>query len=167
MSRRHELADDQWKLIEPLLPRNKPRRGRPWADHRTVLNGIFWILKTGAPWRDVPERYGPWLTVYKRFYRWQADGTLDRMLEALQIRLDAKGYIDWDLWAVDGSSVRAHRCAAGAQKGGIPESRTTTHWVAHEAVSEPKSIRLLTATAYPSRSKSRPDRPMSPSTSKT
>ena len=71
---------------------------------------------TGAPWRDLPERYGKWGSVYHRFNRWKKDGTIERILKALRIRLDKNGYIDWDLWCVDGSNVRASRAAAGASK---------------------------------------------------
>src|ERR1044071_9641813 len=65
---RHELTDQQWEQLRPLLPPQKPPTGRPAADHRRILNGILWLLRTGAPWRDLPERYGPWQTVASRFY---------------------------------------------------------------------------------------------------
>lgn len=81
---RYELSDEQWDLIEEFLPRNAGP-GRPWEDHRRVLNGMFWVLHSGAPWRDMPERYGPWQTVYDRFSRWREDGTFDKMLEKLQM----------------------------------------------------------------------------------
>jgi len=112
---RHELSDHQWELLKALLPPCKPRGRRP-TDARMVLNGILWILNTGAPWRDLPERYGPWRTVYDRFNLWSRDGTLDRILAKLQMRLDAQGRIDWDLFCIDGSVVRASRAAAGARK---------------------------------------------------
>ena len=67
--RRHELTDEQWDRLEPLLPPQRPATGRPAKDHRMVLNGILWILRTGAPWRDLPERYGSWKTIYSRFRR--------------------------------------------------------------------------------------------------
>lgn len=136
--RRYQLTDEQWMLIESVLP---PQRGngRPWRDHRMMVNAWLWILNTGSPWRDLPERFGPWKTAYNRFNRWRADGTIDRMLEALQVRLDAAGRIDWDLWCVDGSSVRAHVAAGGAGKKGGPMNRPTTLWAAHEAVGAPKS----------------------------
>src|SRR5690606_22578562 len=115
MVRRHELSDAEWQLLEPLLPPLKTR-GRPYRDHRTVINGMLWILHTGAPWRDLPDRYGPWQTVYSRFLRWSRSGLWDRILSALQRELDAAGQIDWELFCVDGSSVRAHKAAAGAGK---------------------------------------------------
>ena len=113
--RRHELTDEEWEQIEDLLPKRKPR-GRPPADFRTVLNGVFWILRTGAPWRDLPERYGPFQTVHGWFTQWSHDGTFDRIISRLQARLDAEGKIDWDLFCIDGSVVRASRAAAGARK---------------------------------------------------
>ena len=71
---RRELTDKAWAQLAPLLPGNQRRGGR-WRDHRTVVNGILWKLRTGAPWRDLPERYGPWTTCYDRFIRWRRDGT--------------------------------------------------------------------------------------------
>ena len=116
--RRHELSDARWALIADLMPRNQGRGGR-WREHRRIVNGMFWKLNTGAPWRDIPERYGPWQTIYDRFVRWRADGTLDRLLERLQLRLGEAGRIDWDLWCIDGTVIRASRAAAGARKGGL------------------------------------------------
>jgi len=165
MSRRHELTDKQWELIRELLP---PRggRGHPWVDHRKILNGLFWILNTGSPWRDLPERYGPWQTIYDRFCRWRRDGLFDRIIEALQIRLDKNGHIDWDLWCVDGSSIRAHKSASGAKKKKMTKSQQTTHWAAHEAVGAPKSIWYLTARELRSPSKLQLDKLTSQNTLK-
>ena len=116
MARRYELNDLQWQLIEPLLPH--AATGRPRADDRTTLNGIFWKLCSGAPWRDVPGRYGTWRTVYDRFARYRDDGTLDRLLEALRLRLAADGNLDYSTWMIDATSIRASRHAAGARKKG-------------------------------------------------
>ena len=82
--RRYELSDEQREWIRDLLPKNRKRRGWPRKDHRVILNGIFWVLCTGAPWRDLPERYGPWQTVYDRFRRWSKSGLFQTMLEALK-----------------------------------------------------------------------------------
>lgn len=117
--RRHELSDDQYALIESELPVAEGP-GHPWQPHRPLLNGIFWRLRTGAPWRDVPARYGPWQTIYDRFRRWVRDGTWDRMLLTLQLKLEAAGKIDWEQWALDSTSIRASRAAAGARKKGDP-----------------------------------------------
>ena len=123
---RHTLTIEQWAVIADLFPENSRSAGRPWKDHRRMINGMFWILRTGAPWRDLPKRFGPWKTVYDRFNRYRRDGTLDRIVERLQMKLDQAGRIDWELFCVDGSSVRAHRAAAGAKKGGRRMSRKTT-----------------------------------------
>src|SRR4051812_47732802 len=116
---RYELGDEQWELIRELFPTNDRRKGgKRWKDHRTVVNGIFWVLHSGAPWRDLPERYGNWRTVWHRFNRYRTTGFWDRVLARLQARLDAAGKIDWDLWCIDGTIVRASRSAAGAGKKG-------------------------------------------------
>ena len=130
--RRHELSDAQWHLVEDLMP-SGGNPGRPWNDHRDMLNAMMWILHTGAPWRDLPEHFGPWESAYHRFNRWRRDGTLDQILDRLQMRLDREGRIDWDLWCVDGSMIRASRAAAGAPKKGIPTNPRITRWVAREA----------------------------------
>lgn len=124
---RHALSDDQYRLIEPLLPTND-RPGHPWKDHRAVIDGILWVLHTGAPWRDLPRAtYGPWQTVYERFNRWVKDGTWGRLIDALHARLDAAGKIDWELFCIDGSSVRAARAAAGASPTDGTAAEPTDH----------------------------------------
>jgi transposase len=117
MSRkRHELTEEQWQQLEPLLPAQKPKTGRPNGQHRSVINGSLWILKTGAPWRDLPERYGKWQTIASRFYRWQQSGVWARGFAQLQQMKDRDGPIDWEVHYVDGSVIRAHQQAAGAKK---------------------------------------------------
>ncbi len=116
--RRHELTDDQWQRLALVLPPQRPSTGRPAKDHRTVLNGIVWILRSGAPWRDLPERYGPWKTVYSRFRRWRETGLWDRILLALQADAAHDGTLDGSLTMIDGTSIRAHQQAAGAPKKG-------------------------------------------------
>lgn len=116
-TRRHELTDQQWAQLRPLLPPQKPPTGRPAVDHRRILNGILWLLRTGAPWRDLPERYGPWRTVASRFYRWRKAGLWDRLFAAVQQQADAAGRLDWGLHFVDGTIIRAHQHAAGAPSG--------------------------------------------------
>ena len=123
MVRRHELSDAAWARIEPLLPAH-PRQGGRWRDHRQVVNGIVWKIRTGADWRDIPERYGPWQTVYQRFRRWSADGTWDRLLEHVQVHDDAIGEVDMTGVCVDSTIVRAHQHSAGARKKGTPPGRT-------------------------------------------
>ena len=152
--RRHELPDSQWALVADLFPPNGQRGGQ-WKDHRLIISGVLWILRTGAPWRDLPERFGPWQTVYDRFQRWRSEGLFDRVLERLQIRLNAEGKIDWDLWCVDGSAIRASRAAAGGGKKGAAKSPPTTLWAAREADSAASCTWLLTAEACRLPSKSR------------
>jgi transposase len=122
--RRYELSDEQWDLLQEGLPRSG--RGGQWKDHRLVINAILWVLHTGAPWRDLPGRYGPWQTAYDRFNRWSKDGTWKRLLERLHVRLDEQGKIDWETWCVDTTTVRASRAAAGAGEKGAPRSRPIT-----------------------------------------
>ena len=120
--RRYELSDRQWACLAPLLSPHPQlgQAGRPPCDHRLVVNGILWILHTGAPWRDLPERYGPWKTVFARFNGWRRDGTWSRVATALLDELDDHGFIDHDLWCIDGTVIRASRAAAGAgKKGGL------------------------------------------------
>ena len=122
---RHELTDEQWARLEPLLPpqtAQKPSRGRPARDHRTIINGMLWINKTGAPWRDLPERYGPWQTVATRFYRWTKQGLWEKIMAEVQKEADANGQIEWEVHFVDSSVIRAHQHAAGA-KGGTQKRR--------------------------------------------
>ena len=118
---RGEFTDRAWAELEPLLPGNGGR-GQQWRDHRQVLNGVLWKLRTGAPWRDLPERYGPWRTVYARFVRWRQDGTWDRLLAHAQSKSDAVGEVVWEV-SVDSSVVRAHQHAAGARKRGATRHR--------------------------------------------
>ncbi|MET9964426.1 IS5 family transposase [Streptomyces sp. NPDC006356] len=114
MISRGDLTDDEWDLLEPLLPVSNNRCGR-WRNHRQVINGIIHRLSTGAQWRALPKRFGPWQTVHKRHLLWSADGTWTRLLQHLQAVADGKGNIDWDI-NVDSTSVRAHQHAAGAPK---------------------------------------------------
>ena len=122
--RRHELEDAEWELIRDQVPQGSGM-GRPRRDDREMLNGMMWILRAGAPWRDLPERYGPWESVYSRFRKWRDEGVLDRIVERLQLHLGEQGRIDTDLWCIDGTSVRAAKAAAGARKKGAPEGKKT------------------------------------------
>jgi transposase len=112
LMRRHAVTDDQWKKIEDLFPANG-KRGGQWKDHRLMLDGMLWILKTGSPWRDLPERFGSCKTVYDRFSRWTRQGLWGQILDRLD--LDPTG-LDWTLVCIDGTLIRAHRHAAGASK---------------------------------------------------
>src|SRR6266849_5871787 len=115
---RFDLSDEEWALIAPVLPGGDgtPRVGRPTQEDRRVLDGIFYILRTGAPWRDLPERYGPYTSVYNRFNRWAKAGVWGRVFAAL-----ARGS-PTSLRLIDSSIVRAHQHSAGAKKGAAKRS---------------------------------------------
>jgi transposase len=134
MRKRHELTEGEWARLQPLLPPRKA--GRQRRDDRQVINGILWKLATGAPWRDLPERYGPWATVYTRFRRWTQGGVWERIFAAVQRQADAAGQLDWTVHFVDGTVIRAHQHAAGA-KGGIQRPR---RWARARAASRRRSI---------------------------
>ena len=106
---RYDLSEAEWRLIEPLLP-DKPR-GVARVDDRRVINGIFYVLRTGSPWRDLPARYGPYTTVYNRYNRWAKAGVWLRMFEALAARSPQSMHL------IDSSIIRAHQHAAGAKRG--------------------------------------------------
>ncbi len=133
---RGDLTHDEWHRLQPLLPPQTPKTGRPALDHRRIINGMLWIARTGAPWRDLPERYGAVGTVSSRFYRWRQAGIWDQILAALQQQADADGHLDWTMHFVDGTSVRAHQHAAGA-KGGTQKPK---RWDAVGAGLAPRSI---------------------------
>jgi transposase len=126
----YQLSDQQGQQIQDLLPPNG-RRGGQWKDHRLMTDGILWALSDGGRWRNLPERFGPWPSVYDRFRRWAPKGLGDRILRHLQARTMHSGDIDWDLFCIDGSVIRAHQSAAGAsKKKRRPASRKTTPWAA-------------------------------------
>lgn len=109
---RFDLTDEEWALIAPLLPgADGKKKGRPRGDDRPVLNGIFFVLRSGMPWRDLPERYGPYTTVYNRFNRWAKRGVWLRVFEALSAGSPQS------MQLIDSSIVRAHQHAAGGKKG--------------------------------------------------
>ena len=126
---RHRLTDEQWDQIKDVF--NPPAiTGRPPRDRRQVVDGILWILRTGSPWRDLHKALGPWQTVWRLFDQWNHDGTLTAILDRLRGQVE----IDHELWCVDGTMIRAHKCAAGGGKKGMPRSRTITRSVAVAAV---------------------------------
>lgn len=107
---RHDITDELWQRIEPhVRPVRKDPRGRPSTDTRFILNGVIWILRTGAPWRDLPEEFGPWQTVYKRFNAWSKSKVWGTILDELCSEADLESIM------LDGSYVRAHQHAAGAR----------------------------------------------------
>lgn len=108
------FSDEMWAVVEPLLP---PRQGngRPFNDHRKTIEGICWRLRTGCPWRDLPDEFGPWQSLWRRYDTWAKDGTWDKLLRLIASRAETEEPL---VTAVDGTIVKAHKHAAGAQKGG-------------------------------------------------
>ena len=107
--RRYEISDENWERIAPLLPGKKSDPGRTAEDNRRFINAVLWIARSGAAWRDLPERFGPWGTVYQRFNRWSQKGVWQKVFEAMQ-----DPDLEWLM--VDSTSVRAHQQAAGQKK---------------------------------------------------
>ena len=132
---RHAISDANWDRIKDRLPRRPGLHGKAAKDNRLFVDAVLWIAKTGAPWRDLPERFGNWNSVWRRFDRWARKGTGRRVFEALQ---------DPDLeWLIlDSTVIRAHPCAAGAgKKRAAPGARTSRPWAAAAAASAPRSTR--------------------------
>ena len=123
--RRYELTDEQWKLIEHLLPGKEGDPGAHGEDNRRFVNGVIWIARTSAPWRDLPERYGEWNSVYQRFNRWSKSGVWNRVFQAVKLP-------DLEALMLDSTVIRAHQHAAGA-----PEKKRTKRSAARGAVSAP------------------------------
>ena len=119
---RLRMSDNQWKRIKPMIPVGKPG-GRPPLDRRNIVDGLLWILRTGAPWRDLPEEFGKWQTAWRLFDQWNGDGTLDKVLQNLQGEIS----INTELWCIDGTVIRAQRCSAGGGKMGTLKSPKTMH----------------------------------------
>ena len=144
---RGDLTDAQWERLQPLLPPSRRGKGttggRPRTDDRQTLNGILWSLCTGAPWADLPARYGKRSTVSTRYYRWIEQGIWDRMYEVVKADADAAGALDWDVHHVDATVIRAHQHAAGATKG----THTPKPGAGAKAASAPRCISGSTARA--------------------
>jgi transposase len=120
------LTDDEWDLIADVFP-EPAATGRPPRNPRQIVDGILWILRTGSPWRDLPEEFGPWQTAWRLFDKWNSDGTLNEVLGRLQAAFIDIGEIDNNLWCIDGTIIRAARCAAGGGKKGIRKNRLIMH----------------------------------------
>ena len=132
-----DLTDAQWEILDDLLPepsRRSDGRGRPWKNRRAVLNGILWVLRTGAPWADVPERYPSYQTCHRRFQQWVRSGVMKGVLEDLALDLTIRGILEVEEAFIDASFAPA--------KKGAPKSEK------QNAAREPKSWRSQTATVY-------------------
>jgi transposase len=136
------LSDLEWSFFEPFVTESGTLRGRPPQDHRRALDAVFWIARTGAPWRDLPEELGNWNSVHKQYRRWTLSGLWDLMLDAL-----AEGSVGNAVQMVDSTVIRAHHCAAGA-KGGLK----TKLLAARAVASRPKSTPGPTLRVFQSRS---------------
>ena len=147
---RGRTSDAEWAFFEPILIETGPKRGRPQNDHRRVLDGIFWIARTGAPWRDLPADFGKWGSVYRQFLRWTLSGVWDLLLETLA---NSETFPD-TLQMIDSTIVRAHQHAAGG-KGGFRK----TLLAVRAAASRPKSISARTRKASRLEPRSRRARP--------
>lgn len=126
MERLVRLTDAQWVRLQPLLPSASKKGGRPGKPDRPLVEGMLWVLRTGAPWRDLPSAYGPWQSVYTRFSRWSSAGVLARLFEALARERDREGYL------IDATIVRAHQDASGAAKKGDPRNWPLARRSVHE-----------------------------------
>jgi transposase len=122
----YQLSDAQYDQIKGFLPKNGHRGGQ-WKDHRLMIDGILWALSDGGRWRNVPERFGPWQSVYDRFRNWTRKGLWDRILRHLQARKMHADEIDWELFAIDGTVIRAHQSAAGAATDQRPAGEPEDH----------------------------------------
>jgi transposase len=145
------MTEDEWAYFEPFLIR---RGGRPPRNHRRVLDAVFWLMRTGAPWRDLPEEFGNWNSIFRQFRRWADSGVWDVILEALA----GSGVSDATLQMIDATIIRAHHCAGGG-KGGPRATRSAVR----AAASRPRSTPAPMPMVYRLASRSRPARPtMSP-----
>jgi transposase len=127
-----DLTDEQWAIIEPLIPEEErlkePRLGRPWRDPRDVLNGVLWILRTGAPWQDLPERYPPYQTCHRRFQKWVGEGVMERILQKLAHDLKERGNLDLSECFIDGTFVVAKKGGQGWERPSGAKVRRSWQW---------------------------------------
>jgi len=146
---RYELTEGQWRRINGLLPRDHGEPGRPRQPNQVMVNAILWVLRSGAPWRDLPPHYPKWKSVHTRFLRWSKRGVWKQVLDALAVDLDG------ELTIVDASIVRAHQDAAGGKKmaasasGGPGEDRrprSMQSWIVSEIRQESSSPRAKSTT---------------------
>jgi transposase len=126
-----DLKEEQWEVVKPLLPKPNKRkdgRGRPRVNDREILNGILWVLRTGAPWHDMPERYPPYQTCHRRFQEWVRCGTFEKVLRALVQDVKERGKLDLTECFIDGSFVIAKKGAAGWEKPSGARVQSSWQW---------------------------------------
>ena len=152
MARREELTDEQWALIEPLipeLPRRDDGRGRPWRDTREVMNGVLWILRSGARWQDLPDRFPPYQTCHRRFQQWVREGTLRTVLEALAQDLKERGDLDLSECFIDGTFVVAKKGDLEWERPSGAKVRSSWRWQTALVFLSPSTRRLLARMKSP------------------
>lgn len=141
-----DLTDEQWAVLEPLIPeppRRADGRGRPWKPARDVLNGILWILRTGAPWKDLPERYPPYQTCHRRFQRWEQAGVMDKLLLSLAQDLKERGDLDVRECFIDGTFVVAKKGASEWERPSGAKVRRSWQWQTALVFQSPSASRVL------------------------
>jgi len=144
-----DLTKEQWAVLEPLVPRPRRRqdgRGRPWRDAREVLSGILWILRTGAPWADLPERYPPYQTCHRRFQQWVRDGTLERVLRALAADLAERGGLDVSEAFIDGAFAGAKKGAPASGRPNAARGPRSWQWQTALVFLSPSALPALPPT---------------------
>jgi transposase len=146
MARGEELTDEQWSIIEPLLPELPKRddgKGRPWRENREIMNGILWILRSGARWKDLPDKFPPYQTCHRRFQSWVKDGSLRRVLEALARDLETRGEIDLTECFIDGTFVVAKKGATELVRLSGAKARNSWWWQTMLLFHSPSTQRVL------------------------
>jgi transposase len=145
MARREELTDEQWSLIDPLFdqPPTVRGRGRPRRDEREVMNGVLWILRSGARWCDLPARFPPYQTCHRRFQQWVKDGTLKRVLETLAEDLRTRGELDLSECFIDGTFITAKKGAAKSERPSGARVRSSWQWQIALVFLSPFTRRML------------------------
>jgi transposase len=141
-----DLTDEQWSVLDPLIPRPKTRsdgRGRPWKDSRAVLNGILWVLRTGAPWHDLPDRYPSYQTCHRRFQQWVRSGVLKTVLEHLARDLHERGNLDLRECFVDGTFAPAKKGALALGKPSAARVPRSWQWQTALVFLSPYALRVL------------------------
>jgi transposase len=146
MARGEELTDEQWTIIEPSLPELPKRddgKGRPWRSNREVMNGILWILRSGARWKDLPDRFPPYQTCHRRFQTWVKDGTLRKVLETIAQDLQTRGEIDLSECFIDGTFVVAKKGVNESVKLSGAKARNSWQWQTMLLFLSPSTQRVL------------------------
>jgi len=149
-----DLTDEQWSILKPLIPEPRRRpdgKGRPWRDCREVMNGILWILRTGAPWHDMPDRYPPYQTCHRRFQQWVRSGVFEQILQALATDLHERGGIDLSECYIDGTFIVAKKGGTRLEAKRPSGARVRRSWQYQTVLAflSPSTLRLLRRTRSP------------------